>query len=47
MHNASVGRACVPACRRAGVQAFGRAERVARAGRVEYLFLLIKPFFMT
>lgn len=40
----------VLACRRAGGQAFGRAEhatRVARAGRAEYLFLLIKPIDMS
>ena len=40
----------VLACRRAGGQAFGRAEhatRVACAGRAEYLFLLIKPFDIT
>ena len=45
-HNARAGRASVQACRRAGGQAFGRAEhatRVACAGRAEYLFLLIKP----
>lgn len=43
-HNARAGRAIVQACRRAGGQAFGRAEhatRVACAGRAEYLFLLI------
>ena len=40
----------VLACRRAGGQAFGRAEhatRVTCAGRAEYLFLLIKPIDIT
>ena len=37
----------VLACRRAGVRACRACRACCACGRVEYLFLLIKPFFMT